>query len=498
MLPTGSAGAAIRNQETNRAMNPDQISGAAAPRNSSADAAAQARSAPAGRVVADGVYHDYTALHATADDDSGMMGAGAGTPQVPGARQQGPAQQHGNGHHGHGLFSHGALGMAGVALGESDDGIVHHESDVGHLALGGDLANADKKPGAGNPNALPAHHDNADERSNRVSVAPEPVAAVEQQALVGAQPADMHGQWGVVAQPLPPVVHLSEVAAPAGSQPLVASYDSLVELAAPDSTMPDATAAVDALQAYGLGDDSAGSELGGKAAAGSRVSLYDNGALVDAVTAGDDGNWSLSPRLADGVHDLTTTITDTDGNVSLASELRITVADSASNAPVNLADAGLLPGAEFADSQDYLSLLQHLLADNTLNATDNGAAALDAVAGYAGFQLPEDTLQMQAEDAGDTSLLKLEGAAQAFDLSALNLSLGDLLEQGGKHLFADGEAGLARDQGGAAQPHDLLAAFGSDWAQPGSAAGAVHDYAAQPATGVSLEQLLQASEHSLT
>ena len=104
--------------------------------------------------------------------------------------------------------------------------------------------------------------------------------------------------------------------------------------------------------------------LAGTAVTGSTISVYDNGTLLDTVTANGSGAWSYTPSgLADGSHSFTTTATDGAGNVSDFSApfvLRIdtvlalpTIAGAADNAdPVQ---GSLLSGAYTNDTTPTLS-----------------------------------------------------------------------------------------------------------------------------------------------
>ncbi|NWE20686.1 Ig-like domain-containing protein [Pseudomonas sp. P7548] len=83
--------------------------------------------------------------------------------------------------------------------------------------------------------------------------------------------------------------------------------------------------------------DDARPELTGTAEPGSVVTIYDNGAILDSVTAGADGSWSFTPQLplSNGPHSFTVTSTDSVGNVSLptpAFDLQI-VAGGSPSAP---------------------------------------------------------------------------------------------------------------------------------------------------------------------
>lgn len=112
---------------------------------------------------------------------------------------------------------------------------------------------------------------------------------------------------------------------------------------APDTTAPVApliSAVVDDVPLYvgnltnGQTTNDERPELKGKAEAGATVKVYDNGALLDSVVADSNGNWSYtSTPLAQGLHNLTVTATDADGNTSPASAFTLTVDSIAPQAP---------------------------------------------------------------------------------------------------------------------------------------------------------------------
>nr|WP_244182842.1 Ig-like domain-containing protein [Pantoea wallisii] len=56
--------------------------------------------------------------------------------------------------------------------------------------------------------------------------------------------------------------------------------------------------------------------LSGVAEPNSIITVYDGQIPIGTATAGDDGNWSFSPILTDGQHNLNVTVTDTAGNTS--------------------------------------------------------------------------------------------------------------------------------------------------------------------------------------
>ncbi|WP_413499167.1 BapA/Bap/LapF family large adhesin [Buttiauxella gaviniae] len=112
---------------------------------------------------------------------------------------------------------------------------------------------------------------------------------------------------------------------------------------APDTTAPVApliSAVVDDVPLYvgnltnGQTTNDERPEFKGKAEAGATVKIYDNGALLDSVVADSNGNWSYtSTPLAQGLHNLTVTATDADGNTSPASSFTLTVDSIAPQAP---------------------------------------------------------------------------------------------------------------------------------------------------------------------
>ena len=105
---------------------------------------------------------------------------------------------------------------------------------------------------------------------------------------------------------------------------------------APDTTAPDLpiiTTAVDdvALLTGNLANGDTTNddrpELQGTAEANAIVTIYDNGKLLDRVTADENGNWSYTPgsALGQGLHNLTATATDAKGNTSGESLFTLTV-----------------------------------------------------------------------------------------------------------------------------------------------------------------------------
>ena len=446
---------------------------------------AQAR--PAGEADA-GAHHEYTAVDARSDYDSGMMGDALGAAQAQGQRQA-QGQGHAAGRHGLGQFNHGVLSTAGAMLGDAGQ----HEagdSSVGHLTLGGAADNTEKKPSVaanshGKEESWSALHHEVE-----VAVRTEPAADSGHHHATPAIADEQH-TWDFIHEiPHPEGVHkiapivdsAHEITVSETAGQLFAGRDSLGAAAAPVQSMPEPVPA----EPSASDPADAGSTLGGKVEPGARVSLYDNGALVDTVQADADGNWGASPQLGEGAHQLTAMTADAAGNQAVASNLTIVVAeqteqavDSVSLAAANGFDSGLLPeslqGHGFAADFDALSALL-----SAAGAPADNLGYQSAVSEYAAFSLPDDG-PMQAEGADDSSVLKLDSASQVFDLSALfqglqapaaaeagnspfKLALGDVLEQGGKDLFAADGATDHGNAGATLALADILASDGSGWA----------------------------------
>jgi hypothetical protein len=448
---------------------------------------------PAGEADA-GAHHEYTAVDTRSDYDSGMMGDALGAAQAQGQRPT-QGQGHAAGRHGLGQFNHGVLSTAGAMLGEGE----HHDagdSGVGHLALGGAADNAEKKPGVAANSHGKEESWSALHHEIEVAISTEPAADGHHHATPAI--ADEQHTWDFIHEiPHPEGVHkispivdsAHEIAASEAAGQLFAGRDSLGAVAAQVQSVPEPAPG----EPSASDPADAGSTLGGKVEPGARVSLYDNGALVDTVQADADGNWGASPQLGEGAHQLTAMTADAEGNQAVASNLTIVVAEQAEpqadNASLATADgfnAGLVPealqGHGFAADFDALSTML-----SAAGAPADGLAHQSAVSEYAAFSLPDDG-QMQVEGADDGSVMKLDSASQVFDLSALfhglqapaaaeasssplALALSDVLEQGGKDLFA---ADIATDHGNAGATlalADVLAGDGSDWAHAADALG---------------------------
>jgi Tfp pilus assembly protein PilP len=120
------------------------------------------------------------------------------------------------------------------------------------------------------------------------------------------------------------------------SDPFALTVDTI----APDrpeisSVTDDVGSIIGLVKANGITDD-ARPTLSGKAEAGSRVTIYDQGEEIGFVTADANGVWSFTPDtdLADGPHSFSVTATDAAGNVSVSSKaFAITVDTTAPDAP---------------------------------------------------------------------------------------------------------------------------------------------------------------------
>ncbi|NKI70669.1 hypothetical protein GN109_14670 [Collimonas pratensis] len=433
-----------------------------------------------------GTHHEYTAADTRSDYDSGMMGDALGAAQAQGQRQA-QGQSHAAGRHGLGQFNHGVLSTAGAMLGDAGQ----HEagaSGVGHLTLGGAADNTEKKPGVAANSRGKEESWSALHHEIEVAIRTEPAADSGHHATPTI--ADEQHTWDFIHEiPHPEGVHkiapivdsAHEIAASEAAGQLFAGRDSLGAAAAPVQSMPEPVPA----EPSASGPADAGSTLGGKVEPGARVSLYDNGALVDTVQADADGNWGASPQLGEGAHQLIAMAADAAGNQAVASNLTIVVAEQAEsqtdNASLSTADgfnAGLVPealqGHGFAADFDALSAML-----SEAGASVDDLAHQSAISEYAAFSLPEDG-QMQVESADDSSVIKLDSASQVFDLSALfkslpataaagagdsplMLALGDVLESGGKDLFA-ADATMSHGHAGATLVLEDVLAEGGDWA----------------------------------
>lgn len=468
------------------------------------------RSAQSSGTAADGARFEYVAMDAQADHESGMMGAGVSAPPALGNRQAHGQQHGGPNSQGHGLFNHGVLGVKGTMLGasDSDDPL---DSHVGHLPPGGaDVAEKKAVPLA----------DHGKQEIHGAAEAPLKVASVEKiESPVATATVSEGHRWEFVDEILHPEgVHkiapiadsTHDIVAGEGSQPAAAIPADIV---APDPLAQTPAPVPDSVPVPG-GDapaDDGNASLGGKVDPGSRVSLYDNGALVDTVAPDADGNWNATPKLADGAHQLTAMAVDAAGHATVASDMRIVIAER-SEQPAPGGDDIVIAGNEFNAGMVPDLMQGHDFAIDFSNfsmdppAAGNVDAGSSMLSGHAPFALPDDA-QMHAEDGGDGGVLQLDSASQLINLGALiqvlqapagvsgsnqgetfKLALGDVLEQGGKGLFTE-DTHMGGNAGAVFNMEDLLAgaADGSEWRQAGGMADGGIDSAYQhPIPGLDL------------
>ena len=143
--------------------------------------------------------------------------------------------------------------------------------------------------------------------------------------LLGTVTADGSGNWSLTPTLAGGTYTLSVTATDSAGNTSAPSalYAITVDTAAPaapaiTSVTDDVDPAQGNVPSGGTTDD-ATPTLVGTAEAGSIVNVYDGITLLGTVTADGSGNWTLTPTLADGTHDLIVTATDSAGNISAAS-----------------------------------------------------------------------------------------------------------------------------------------------------------------------------------
>ena len=143
--------------------------------------------------------------------------------------------------------------------------------------------------------------------------------------LLGTVTADGSGNWSLTPTLAGGTYTLSVTATDSAGNTSAPSalYAITVDTAAPaapaiTSVTDDVDPAQGNVPSGGTTDD-ATPALVGTAEAGSIVNVYDGITLLGTVTADGSGNWTLTPTLADGTHDLIVTATDSAGNISAAS-----------------------------------------------------------------------------------------------------------------------------------------------------------------------------------
>ncbi|SDH13643.1 MULTISPECIES: Ig-like domain-containing protein [unclassified Duganella] len=160
------------------------------------------------------------------------------------------------------------------------------------------------------------------------------VALYDGATLIGTALADASGQWRIaLSKPLSDAVHQLTATASdvAGNvSPASAALRLTVDTTPPTASgLPDLAA--DSDKGVSSSDNLtnvATPMIGGKAEAGSTITLYDDGVQVASVRADQDGNWKLAGHtLTESSHRLTATVTDVAGNVSPLSEALVLTID---------------------------------------------------------------------------------------------------------------------------------------------------------------------------
>ena len=176
-------------------------------------------------------------------------------------------------------------------------------------------------------------------------------------SLLGAVTADSNGTWsypvGVLAAGSGHsyTVMATDVAGNTSAASSALNYTAAAPLdpSQPDPPPTPATPTDSAVHNgyVNAAGDTASQKIGGTAAAGDLVTIYDHGAKVATVTANGSGVWSYKVgALANGSsHSYAVTDTDADGNVSaMSGALSFTVDTKAPSAPTGLADSAISHG----------------------------------------------------------------------------------------------------------------------------------------------------------
>ncbi|MBZ6410515.1 MAG: Ig-like domain-containing protein, partial [Kalamiella piersonii] len=138
--------------------------------------------------------------------------------------------------------------------------------------------------------------------------------------VLGSVTADANGQWSFTPNALTDGSYAFRAASDDGTGTVTDSpvLNITVDTVAPESaagvTLTDANG--NAIAADGVTSSST-PVLSGTAEPGSIVTVSDGSSVLGTTTVAQDGSWSFTaPTLAQGVHSLTSTITDAAGNVS--------------------------------------------------------------------------------------------------------------------------------------------------------------------------------------
>ncbi|MHA7844958.1 Ig-like domain-containing protein [Serratia sp. D1N4] len=202
-------------------------------------------------------------------------------------------------------------------------------------------------------------------------------------ALVGTTYADQSGMWSFT--PISPLIdgryEFRAVGIDfSGNTGLSsAKFNFTIDTLPPDQPqiveIVDNVGAVTGPVLSGAATDDNTPTLNGRAEAGSKVALYDNGNKIGEVQADASGNWSFTPiaPLDPGSHSFTVTATDITGNVSKVSQ------------PWNINIVLGMPDAPVVDSvyDDYGDIVHSL---------ESGDVTDDATPSIAGTAVPSSTV----------------------------------------------------------------------------------------------------------
>ncbi|MGZ0720562.1 BapA/Bap/LapF family large adhesin [Kluyvera cryocrescens] len=154
------------------------------------------------------------------------------------------------------------------------------------------------------------------------------IAVYDNGALVATVLADGSGNWNYTPSPgLGNGSHSVTFTVDSGSGPSAPSEPFVVNV---DTVAPNPITSLTVVddKAPGIGQLANGATtndntpiISGTAEPGSTVTIYDGTTVIGTVKTGDDGQWGFMPGtpLADGIHHITTTVTDAAGNVSAPS-----------------------------------------------------------------------------------------------------------------------------------------------------------------------------------
>ncbi|WNN43675.1 Ig-like domain-containing protein [Winslowiella toletana] len=207
------------------------------------------------------------------------------------------------------------------------------------------------------------------------------VTVFDNGAAIGTAVVDGSGAWSFTpSAPLAEGNHnltASVVDSIGQTSPATGAFDIVVDTIAPDpvtglTVTDDVGATQGALSAGQVTDDNTPT-FGGRAEAGSTVTVYDNGAAIGSAVADASGAWSFTPGAAldNGAHDFTTRVTDAAGNTSAEGEHLVVTVD---------VEPGLVALTGLVDDVGAVTgaVAQNGVTDDT-RPTLNGTAKADSV-----------------------------------------------------------------------------------------------------------------------